>query len=126
MSLKTIAVALALVAVTAAEGPSAHHSVPVNFDQTRTITIEGVLTEIAWLNPHARFRMNVTSAGGATVEWLVEMGAVNTMKRARFPMERFKIGDHVTIIGNPGRRDRSVLLRETILADGTRMNPEMR
>jgi hypothetical protein len=126
MNLKTVAVALALVAVAAAEGLSAHHSVPVNFDQTRTITIEGVLTEIAWLNPHARFRMNVGSADGAKLEWLVEMGAVNTMKRAGFPMERFKVGDHVTIIGNPGRRDRSVLLRETILADGTRLNPEMR
>ena len=126
MNLKTVAVALALAAVAAAEGLSAHHSVPVNFDQTRTITIEGVLTEIAWLNPHARFRMNVSNADRATLEWLVEMGAVNTMKRAGFPMERFKIGDHVTIIGNPGRRDRSVLLRETILADGTRMNPEMR
>jgi hypothetical protein len=126
MNLKTVTVAWALVAVAAAEGVSAHHSVPVNFDQSRTVTIEGVLTEIAWRNPHARFRMNVMGQDGSTIEWLVEMGATNTMKRAGFPMERFKIGDHITIIGNPGRRDRSVLLRETILADGTRMNPEMR
>jgi hypothetical protein len=126
MNLRTVVAVLALVALAAADVVNAHHSVPVNFDQSRTITIEGVLTEIAWRNPHARFRMNVTKEDGSTVEWLVEMGATNTMKRAGFPMERFMIGDHITVIGNPGRRDRSVLLRETILADGTRMNPEMR
>ncbi len=126
MNRNPVAVALVIVALAAADGLSAHHSVPVNFDLSRTITIEGVLTEVAWVNPHARFRMNVTNEDGSKVEWLVEMGATNTMKRAGFPMDRFKIGDHITIIGNPGRRDRSVLLRETILADRTRMNPEMR
>jgi hypothetical protein len=110
--------------VSAAAG--AHHSVPVNFDQSREITIEGVLTEIAWRNPHAHFRVDVTGADGRTLEWLVEMGAVNTMKRAGFPMERFAVGQRIAITGHPGRRDRALLLRETVLPDGTRLNPEMR
>jgi Family of unknown function (DUF6152) len=103
----------------------AHHSVPVNFDQSREVTIDGVLTEIAWRNPHARFRIDVT-AGGSTLEWLVEMGAANTMRRAGFPMDRFVVGERVTITGWPGRRERTVLLREAVLADGTRLDPEMR
>jgi hypothetical protein len=117
---------VALLASAAARPMSAHHSVPVNYDQSREITIEGVLTEIKWVNPHAHFRINVTNPDGAVVEWLVEMGATNTMKRAGFPMERFAVGDRLTIIGNPGRRDRTILLNETVLADGTRMNPAMR
>ena len=111
---------------TAAQALSAHHSIPVNYDQSREITVEGVLTEIKWLNPHAHFRIDVANPGGSTVEWLVEMGAANTMKRAGFPMERFVVGDRITIIGNPGRRDRTILLNETVLKDGTRMNPAMR
>ena len=99
---------------------------PVNFDQSRDVTIQGVLKEITWRNPHAHFRVDVTNADGTTVEWLVEMGASNTMKRAGFPMDRFRVGDRISITGNPGRRDRAVLLRETTLADGTRLNPEMR
>jgi hypothetical protein len=114
------------LAIAAVQDVAAHHSVPVNFDQSREITIAGVLTEIAWRNPHAHFRVNVTNPDGSTVEWLVEMGAVNTMKRAGFPMERFVVGDRITIIGNPGRRERAMLLRETVLHDGTRLNPEMR
>ena len=125
-SLRRASVLVALVVLAAAARLGAHHSVPVNFDQSREITIEGVLTEITWRNPHAHFRVDVTGPDGAKVEWLVEMGASNTMKRAGFPMERFHVGDRISITGNPGRRDRAVLLRETTLADGTRLNPEMR
>jgi hypothetical protein len=105
---------------------AAHHSVPVNFDQSREVTIEGILTEIKWINPHSRFRVDVSSPDGTTIEWLVEMGAANTMRRAGFPMERFEVGQRVAITGAPGRRERAVLLREVLMPDGTRLNPDMR
>ena len=126
MNLRVVLLTVAFLASASSPPLSAHHSVPVNYDQSREITVEGVLTEIRWLNPHATFRINVTSPDGSVVEWLVEMGAANTMKRAGFPMERFVVGDRITVIGNPGRRDRAVLLNETVLKDGTRMNPAMR
>jgi hypothetical protein len=98
----------------------------VNFDSSREITVEGVITEIRWLNPHSRFRLDVKNAAGGTEEWLVEMGASNTMKRAGFPTDRFAVGDPLTVIGAAGRRDRAVLLREVVLKDGTRLTPDMR
>jgi hypothetical protein len=102
---------------------AAHHSVPVNFDQSREITIKGVITEIAWINPHSRFRIDVKGEDGTTLEWLVEMGAINTMRRAGFQTDRFAVGDEITVVGNPGRRDRAVLLQTAILRDGTRLSP---
>jgi len=102
----------------------AHHSVPVNFDQSKEITVMGVLTEIKWINPHSRFRLDVKNDDGTTVEWLVEMGAINTMKRAGFDIDKFTVGDTLTIIGWPGRgRDRSMLLRTAVLKDGSRLSP---
>jgi len=59
---------------------------------------------------------------GKTVEWLVDMGAINTMKRAGFDVERFNVSDTLTIIGWPGR-DRTILLRTAVLKDGTRLSP---
>jgi hypothetical protein len=116
-----VVLAIALVAVRPA---LAHHSVPVNFDQSKEITISGALTEIKWVNPHSRFRVNVMGDDGKVVEWLVEMGAINTMKRAGFDTERFNVGDMLTIIGWPGRgRDRTMLLRTAVLKDGTRLSP---
>ncbi len=115
---------LALMAATCltAEGAIAHHSTVVNFDPSRQVTIVGVLTEATWRNPHSRFRLDVTY-GGVTQEWLVEMGASNTLKRAGFPMDAFTVGDRITVTGSPGYRDRSLLLREAVLADGRRLQP---
>ena len=102
----------------------AHHSVPVNFDQSKEITIIGTLTEARWINPHSRFRIDVKQDDGTTVEWLVEMGAVNTMRRAGFEIEKFVVGDTLTIIGWPGRdRNRTMLLRTAVLKDGTKLTP---
>lgn len=102
-------------------GAFAHHSVPVNFDTARDISITGVLTEIKWLNPHSHFRMDVTNDDGRTVEWLVEMGAINTMRRAGFETDRFTLGQRVTITGWPGRRDRVVYLNRALIEDGTEL-----
>jgi hypothetical protein len=114
-----------LVALVAMAAPvRAHHSVPVNFDQSKEITITGKLTEAKWINPHSRFRLEVTQDDGKSVEWLVEMGAVNTMRRAGFEIEKFMVGDTLTIIGWPGRdRERTMLLRTAVLKDGTKLTP---
>ena len=126
MTVRTcIRIAIAALAFAPAALASAHHSVPVNFDQTRSVTITGVLTEATWVNPHSHWRIDVTNADGAVLEWLVEFGAKNTMVRAGFPMERFMVGDRVEVTGYPGRRDRAVLLRE-VVHKGERLNPEMR
>jgi len=121
MCLRPIPVALSLLLLSVPL--VAHHSVPVNFDRSREITITGVLTEIVWINPHSRFRIDVTIEEGLTAEWLVEMGAINTMRRAGFETQRFAVGDSISIMGWPGRRDRTILLRTAILDDGTRLSP---
>ena len=102
---------------------AAHHSVPVNFDSSREVTIEGVLTEVVWINPHSRFRVDVTTEDGRTLEWLVEMGAINTMRRAGFETERFAVGDSIAVTGWPGHREGTMLLRTVVLEDGTRLSP---
>ena len=99
MYLKSIQVTLAVLMLGATL--PAHHSVPVNFDQSLEVTINGVLTEIKWINPHSRFRADVKNEDGSTVEWLVEMGSINAMRRAGFQTERFALGDPITIIGWP-------------------------
>lgn len=122
MHLKVLLVPLLVLVQVSTQGVAAHHSTPVNFDQSKEITIKGVLTEIAWRNPHSRFRLAVTAEDGSTTEWLAEMGGINIMRRADFPVEAFALGDRITITGNPGRRGRSVRLREVVLSDGTRLH----
>ena len=119
---------IATLAVLALNAPLvAHHSVAVNYDSSRELTLKGVLTEIRWINPHSRFELDVTSGNGSTEAWLVEMGAHNTMVRAGFKTELFVIGDEITVIGSPARRDaKAMILRRAVLADGTRLSPNGR
>ena len=118
------AVVVAAGMLVAAVPARAHHSVPVNFDSSKEVTITGTLTEAKWINPHSRFRLDVKQDDGTRVEWLVEMGAVNTMRRAGFAIDKFAVGDTLTIIGWPGRdRERTMLLRTAVLKDGTKLSP---
>ena len=122
MNLRFPVVALAFLALSAPL--VAHHSVPVNYDMSREITIEGALTEIVWINPHSRFGLDVTGDDGSTEAWLIEMGALNTMRRAGFKTELFVIGDVVTVTGWPARRETNAMtLRSAVLADGTELSP---
>ena len=101
----------------------AHHSGPVNYDTSREITIKGVLTEIRWINPHSRFRVDVTSDDGSVDEWLIEMGSHNAMRRVGFETHLFEIGDEITAIGSPARRDTNAMdLNTVILEDGTELS----
>ena len=72
------------------------------FDQTREISVTGVTPESSG-SIHTRISgwTSATREGG-TVEWLVEMGAMNTMRRAGFQTDRFSLGQLVTITGWPG------------------------
>ena len=109
-----------LAAALTASAAIAHHSVPVNFDQSREILIRGVLTEVKWLNPHSHFLVDVTAEDGATEQWLVEHGSVNAMRRSDFGnyLHLFEVGTELSIIGWPGWRDRTIFMNRAEVMDG--------
>ncbi len=98
-----------------------HHSVSLNFDQSEELTLTGKLTKISWRNPHSHFRLEVLDENGVTTEWLIEMGALNTMKRVGFKMERFVILKPISITGWEGVRNNSLFLLEATLHNGIRL-----
>ena len=53
----------------------AHHSVAAQFDRTKPVTLTGPVTKLDWINPHARFLMEVKDAEGKVTRWEVELSA---------------------------------------------------
>ena len=53
----------------------AHHSVAAQFDRTKQVTLTGPVVKLDWINPHARFLMDVTDADGKVTRWEVELSA---------------------------------------------------
>jgi len=76
---------------------SAHHSVPAVFDINKEITIQGVVTQTEWRNPHTRVWMDARNNDGTISNWELELAPPNALKRS-LGSDFIKAGDQVTVI----------------------------
>jgi hypothetical protein len=82
----------------------AHHSFAATYFEDQRITVEGNLVQFLYRNPHSFVHVEVKDAKtGETVRWAVEWGAGGQLGRQGVTRETLKPGDHVIIVGNPGR-----------------------
>ena len=91
---------LALAATTSPA--AAHHSFSM-FDQTKDVTLKGVVKEFQWTNPHAWLQVKIVNTAGADEEWGVEMISPSVLARTGWKRNSLKPGDEVTVTINPVR-----------------------
>src|SRR5262249_30705044 len=75
----------------------AHHSFAAQYDRSKPNTITGPVTKVEWINPHARFFVDVKGQSGKTVNWEVELGPPAGLMRRGWTRNSLKIGDTVTV-----------------------------
>jgi hypothetical protein len=92
--------ALAAVVAFGAQPVSAHHSFAM-YDNGKQITIEGVVKELQWTNPHVWIQVLVPNAKGGQDEWSVECTSVNFMVRRGFNKTTIKAGDKISVSLTP-------------------------
>ena len=101
----------------------AHHSFAM-FDNTRSITLHGKVTEYQWSNPHAYLEIDAEDGKGGTKHYTLEMTSINMMSRGGWTSRTVKAGDVVTAYVAPLRDGRAGgLLLEVILPNGKHMLP---
>ena len=102
-----------------------HHSFAAEFIR-ETVTIEGVVTEVWFRNPHVRYFVEVTAEGGETELWQALAGsATNLQRNGGWNRDSIKVGDKVVMTGNRGRDGRKLLdIRIVRLPDGSVLPPE--
>ena len=83
----------------------AHHSFTAAYDSTKRVTVEGVVKEFVWRNPHSYVRVDITTKEGTTENWTLEWGSSNQLSAAKYPVTRttLKAGDKIIATGEPGR-----------------------
>ena len=115
-------VAIGLVFVLTQSG-HAHHSFAAEFTADDPMIIEGVVTEIWFRNPHARYYVDVTTEDGAVEHWDTRAGSPSLMTRRGWTKNSIKVGDHVVLYGHRAndstRKLLSIIWVE--LDDGTRL-----
>jgi hypothetical protein len=96
----------------------AHHSVAVNFDASKALTLTGRIAEVDIRNPHSQITLQVRQPDGSMKEWLIEWSDRNALVRRKVPFHLLRVGEVVTIDASPSRRlDNLAYFRSAVLPD---------
>ena len=111
--------AVALVVALPIAAVSAHHSLSVEFDTDKTVTLNGTITEMKWSNPHGWLYIDVKDAKGAIQKWAVEFGSPNQLYRRGWRREDLPVNAVVVVNGYPSRDNSSrISATDVKLPDG--------
>jgi len=84
---------------------AAHHGSNSQFDQTKSMEISGVVTNLRFVNPHSYVYFDVTNDDGTVENWRCEMRAATVLKRSGWSADMFEPGTVIHIEGVPARRE---------------------
>ena len=124
--------ALSLLGLTAAS-TFAHHSVNAGFDEAKATTLRGVLSKIAWRNPHVKLSLDVRNADGKITTWDIDIAPPNALSRAGMPQAIFELAKPYSIEIWPARDGSSTATGRTLtfpdghsvdVSDNWGMNPK--
>src|SRR5581483_2420489 len=77
----------------------AHHGLAA-FDTTRIVRMEGTVTGIEWVNPHAFIYADLKDSNGQVANWKLELGSLGMLtKYGGWTETTVKKGDHVRVQG---------------------------
>jgi hypothetical protein len=89
----------------------AHHSFAATYFEDKTQKVEGDLVQFMYRNPHSFVQLEAPDDKGVVQRWSIEWGAGGQLGRQGVTRETLKPGDHVVIVGNPGRNPEDHRLR---------------
>ena len=97
----------------------AHHSFAAEYDSAKPVTLTGTVTNVEWMNPHARFYIDVKDEKGEVTNWELELGSPNGLMRQGWTRNSLKKGDTVTVAGSLAKDGSKLANARTVkLADG--------
>ena len=92
---RTLAAALVLAAVPAV----AHHAFSAEFDDKKPVHLEGLVTKIEMINPHAWVHLDVKGPDGTLTTWMIEAGSPNVLLRRGFTLTTVTPGMTIVVDG---------------------------
>ena len=110
-----VATALVIASIPVA----AHHSLNAGFDETKIVTLKGLVSKVEWVNPHVYLYVDVADESGKTATWQVETFPPNTLRRAGLTRDKLGYGQIVTVTGYAAKNGANVtFLRQIMFPDG--------
>ncbi len=98
-------------------GLFAHHGAAAHFDPDDLVSLDGVVTEMRFVNPHAFVHFDVTDATGQSTEWRCELTGATLLRRRGWTPETLVPGQQIRLVGARARREANSCAVETMLID---------
>ena len=89
----------------------AHHSFAATYIEDKEQTIEGDLVQFVFRNPHSFVHLEVADPSGEKIRWAVEWASGSSLIGQGVTRETLKFGDHVVVVGQPGRNEEDHRMR---------------
>jgi hypothetical protein len=78
---------------------SAHHSFSAEYDSNKPVTVTGVVSKFAWVNPHAYIYVDVKDQNGKMSTYAFETSSPNALLRRGWKRTSLKEGSTVKVDG---------------------------
>ena len=98
----------------------AHHSIAGVYDSSQPVTVEGLVTEYRFVNPHPFVDIEVPDAEGRVQRWRLELDNLRELAAVGMSASTLRASDRLVVTGSRARdRSRSVYVRSLLRpADG--------
>ena len=100
MTLRKAGLLVAGLTIAVAVPLGAHHSFAAEYDSSKPVTLNGVITKVEWMNPHVYFFIDVEDVNGKVANWACEMGPPAGLQRSGWTKNTMKFGDEVIVTGS--------------------------
>jgi hypothetical protein len=119
----TTKIGLAIGAALLAAAPVwAHHAFAAEFDGKTPVKLQGTVTKLEWINPHAWIHIDVKDADGKVTNWMVECGSPNTLLRRGVTKASVTAGMEVLVDGYQSKDGSNKANgRDVTFADGKKL-----
>lgn len=105
---------LAALGVLSAAHVAAHHPLSSVYDEGQAVTVEGMVTRVAYQKPHPVVDLVVQSQE-TTRTWAIEFDELRLPDGGAVGRSTLEPGDRITVCGNPGRDPGEYKLRMLVL-----------
>ena len=121
---RLLAVPLLLTVCAPLTTAHAHHAFAADYEDGNEGTISGVVTEVVYKNPHARYYLEVSADDGSKELWDLETMNLMMLGRMGWEKDTIEVGDEVTVTGILGRNNTKRMSIVTVtLPSGRTISP---
>jgi hypothetical protein len=108
-----------VLALASSSQPLVGHHGGAAYDQTKSVTFEGTVTEMQFANPHVLVYWDVKDGEATGQKWSGWLTAPNKLSRAGWNRKTLNPGDKIVVSGTPHKDGSHVLqIRKLVGPDG--------